>query len=169
MDFFTCCFTGHRPKGMPFGYDEESRLCGLIKDRIYVEIERHIELGVRRFVSGMAQGADIWCAEAVMDYKARRPEQDIRLTAVIPYAGQSSRWDINYKNRYFSILETADDVVLISKEYISGCMHQRNRYMVDNSTHLIAIYGGGTGGTKYTLDYARKRVLSVTIINPGRL
>ena len=96
MDFFTCCFTGHRPKGMPFGYDEESRLCGLIKDRIYVEIERHIELGVRRFVSGMAQGADIWCAEAVMDYKARRPEQDIRLTAV-----SYTHLDV-YKRQYIS-------------------------------------------------------------------
>ncbi len=169
MDCFTCCFTGHRPKGMPFGYDEKSPLCRLIKDRIYIEIKRHIELGVRCFISGMAQGADIWCAEAVAEHRTHRPELNIKLIAVIPYAVQALRWDANYKNRYFSILDAADDVVLISKDYTSGCMHQRNRYMVDISTHLIAVYGGGAGGTRYTLDYARKRGLAVTVINPGRL
>ena len=28
--FYTCCFTGHRPKGLPWGYNEKSELCGMV-------------------------------------------------------------------------------------------------------------------------------------------
>lgn len=38
--------------------------------------------------------------------------------------------------------------------------------MVDHATHLIAVYDGQPGGTKSTLDYARRKGLEITIIEP---
>ena len=38
--------------------------------------------------------------------------------------------------------------------------------MVDLATHLIAVYDGQKGGTKYTVDYAKKKGLFVSIIDP---
>ena len=40
-------------------------------------------------------------------------------------------------------------------------MHQRNRYMVDRSSLLIAAYDGTAGGTRYTVEYARSRGLQI--------
>ncbi len=44
--------------------------------------------------------------------------------------------------------------------YRSGIYHQRNRLMVDNSSLVIA-YSDGTGGSQYTVNYARKQGLGV--------
>ena len=38
--------------------------------------------------------------------------------------------------------------------------------MVDRSNTLIAVYGGGTGGTKNTIEYAQRRGLQIVTISP---
>ena len=46
-------------------------------------------------------------------------------------------------------------------------MHERNRFMADNSDVLIAVYDGSEkGGTAYTVNYAKKKGLDVIIIQP---
>ncbi|HJD05663.1 MAG TPA: hypothetical protein IAB72_02115 [Candidatus Onthoplasma faecipullorum] len=45
-------------------------------------------------------------------------------------------------------------------------MHERNRYMVNNSSMIIALYSGLPGGTKYTLNYTLKQGLIQIVINP---
>lgn len=47
------------------------------------------------------------------------------------------------QRRYRSILEQANDVVCVDREYTSDCMLKRNRYLVDHATVLLAIYDGG--------------------------
>lgn len=49
----------------------------------------------------------------------------------------ASVWEI-----YFSILEQADKVVYVSREYREGCMLKRNRYLVDHAACLLAVYNG---------------------------
>lgn len=45
-------------------------------------------------------------------------------------------------------------------------MLERNRFMVVNSSLMIALFNGIEGGTKSTIDYARKRGLEIIIIRP---
>jgi hypothetical protein len=45
-------------------------------------------------------------------------------------------------------------------------MARRNRYMADQASMIIAVFDGQPGGTRYTLNYAKKRGLSATIIMP---
>ena len=45
-------------------------------------------------------------------------------------------------------------------------MNLRNKYMVDNSDLLLAVWNGKKGGTANTVKYARKKEKEVVIINP---
>lgn len=76
----TCAFTGHRPSSYSFGYDEESYDCLKLKAILTSQIGALIQNGVRIFLSGMALGADIWCAEIVLMFQKEYP--DIQLIAV---------------------------------------------------------------------------------------
>ena len=47
------------------------------------------------------------------------------------------------------------------------CLHERNRKLVDEADHLIAVYDGKQpGGTRETIVYARRKGLDITIIEP---
>jgi len=46
-------------------------------------------------------------------------------------------------------------------------MQLRNKYMIEQSSLLIAIYNGSNGGTKQTIQYARQNKLNVIILNPN--
>lgn len=71
------------------------------------------------------------------------------------------------RERYSSILEQADEVVYVNREYREGCMLERNRYMVDHSSVLLAVYNGEwRGGTAMTVRYAKKMGRRVIILNP---
>ncbi|MPM58748.1 hypothetical protein SDC9_105581 [bioreactor metagenome] len=164
-----CCFSGHRPAKLSFGYDEEHPDCLRLKIRLLSLIDEMSKKGVTTFLTGMAQGVDIFAAEAVIDIRRTYPEDKIRLIAVIPYEGQADRWNEKYRERYFNILAKSDDVITLQHRYTDNCMLERDRYMVDSSAYLIAVYNGSKGGTKYTIDYAIKKGLDVTIINPNTL
>ena len=56
---------------------------------------------------------------------------------------------------YNRIMKAADKVVYTSQDYYNGCMHKRNRHLVDNSSLCICYLNSNTGGTAYTVDYAK--------------
>ena len=43
-------------------------------------------------------------------------------------------------------------------------MQKRNKYMVDNSDLIIAVFNGNSGGTKQTNDYAKSKNIEIIII-----
>ena len=56
---------------------------------------------------------------------------------------------------------------MVQRHYDRGCMLRRNRYMVDRSSRLIAVYDGLLlGGTMYTVSYAMKQGLKVVLLDP---
>ena len=166
---YNCCFSGHRPTKLPYGYDEEHPNCITLKLKLASEIEQMRKKGVTTFLTGMAQGPDIWCAELVLDLKHAYPDAEIQLIAVLPFEGQADRWHEAYRERYFSILARADDVFTLQAQYTKGCMQRRNRYLVDSSAHMIAVYSGKRGATQFTVDYAVQKGLDIVILNPDTL
>ena len=38
--------------------------------------------------------------------------------------------------------------------------------MINNSSLLIALFGGKSGGTKSTIDYAKKQGVKIVVITP---
>jgi len=56
------------------------------------------------------------------------------------------------------IIESCDNKSVLSNHYHRGCMDKRNRYMVDNSDVVIAIWNGSQhGGAWNTIQYAKRK------------
>lgn len=159
----TCCFTGHRPNKLPWRDDETDPRCLALKARLAAEVERAYEKGLRHFICGMAQGADFYFCEAVLALRDRQP--DVTLEAAIPCEEQAARWKERDRNRYYGLMGRCDFETMVQRHYDRGCMLRRDRYMVDRSSLLIAVYGGMLGGTMYTLAYAMKRGLEVVTLD----
>ena len=149
----TVCFTGHRPQNFAFGFDESHPDCVFLKQNIKNEIIRQINLGVDTFITGMALGTDIWAAELVISLKEEHPS--IRLVAAIPCPEQAKKWTPIQKKRYDDILSYCDEKIILSDHYHKACMHIRNKFMVDHSDKVIAVYNfSDEGGTASTVKYA---------------
>ena len=63
-------------------------------------------------------------------------------------------------------MDQCDLETLVQEEYTPDCMLRRNRYMVDHSAMVIAVYDGQSGGTRRTLEYAIRRQVPFVDIRP---
>ena len=160
----TCCFTGHRPSKLPWGKNEEDPRCIALKGRIQDAVDCAYEEGFRHFICGMALGCDFYFAEAVLDLKARY--SDVTLEAAIPCPTQADHWEEQDQQRYRALVAACDYETMVQHQYGPGCMQRRNRYMVDHSALVIAVYDDMPGGTRQTLEYALRRGLSFVDILP---
>ena len=161
--FYTCCFTGHRPNKLPWGYKEKGIRFLLLKNKLRKTIIKAIKNGYKYFISGMALGSYMICAEIVLKLKKKHP--NIELECAIPCINQTEKWLKDSIDRYNYILSKADNVTYVSnKPYFNGCMQKRNKYMIDNSSLLIAVYNGSSGGTKQTIELAKYSKLKICIL-----
>ena len=158
----TCSFTGHRPEKLPWRGDESDPRCLALKERLAAVVEDAYDKGMRHFLCGMARGADFYFCDAVLELRERR--SGVTLEAVIPCEEQAARWSERERERWFSLVERCDGETMLQHHYDKGCMLRRNRYLVDHSSMLIAVYDGMLGGTMYTLSYAMKRGLETVIL-----
>lgn len=163
--FLKICFTGHRPKALPWGYDEEKESCILFKNVMFAIIEKAILNGYTYFISGMALGIDMICAEIVL--KLKKKYKNVVLECAIPCLNQEKQWPLSEQERYKKILHKADIVHYVSKEeYSNSCMNDRNKYMVEQSDVVIAVWNGKPSGTGNTIRFAKENGCKVRIINP---
>lgn len=159
----TCCFTGHRPDRLPWGADEEDPRCLGLKARLADALEEEYRAGTRHFICGMARGADLYFAEAVLELRARLP--GVTLECARPCESQAHSWPREEQDRYQSILDRCDFETLIQHRYDRGCMARRNRYMVDHAARLIGVYDGvPKGGTAQTVLYALRKGLHLNLL-----
>ena len=158
----SCCFTGHRPMKLPWGMNERDPRCTALKLELAARLEAIYALGYRHFLCGMAIGCDMYFAEAVL--ALREVHGDVTLEAAIPFGDQPGRWDEAQRRRYNSLIDRADKVTVLQIGYTSDCMMQRNRYMVDRSSLLLACFDGRPGGTMNTILYAERSGVKTVII-----
>ena len=150
----SAAFTGHR------FYDFSQR--EFIQERLTSAISEAYDHGIRNFISGFALGIDLMAAQLVQSLKCNLPR--ISLTAAIPFKGQAERYNIYDKRVYRRLLELADKVIVLSDCYYPRCFLDRDEFMVENASYLIAYYDGREkGGTYYTVKKARAR--GIPIIN----
>ena len=146
-DKTTCCFSGHR--ALP-GENVET-----IRKELSVVIDEHIKKGYTRFISGGALGFDLMAARLVAE--KRKMNNEIRLIMILPCRDQHIKWSRRDKMKYEEILALADDVEYVCEKYCTGCMHLRNKVMVDSSQVVISYLTDCRGGTAYTVNYAKEK------------
>lgn len=63
------------------------------------------------------------------------------------------------------LLAICDEVTVLCDEYTPQCFFIRNRYLVDKSNWVLAVYDGRqTGGIFYTMQYAQKQYKEIQMI-----
>ena len=149
-----CCFTGHRPEKLTAPEN-------LVRRWLDEKIRTAVTEGYSTFITGMARGVDLWAGESVLQLKAGG--LPIHLVCASPYPGFEARWAEKWRSLYHKVLAEADDVVYICPSYSYDCFQKRNEWMIDHSSRVIAVYNGSSGGTKNTLDYARKHDCKVIL------
>ena len=112
------------------------------------------------FGAGGALGFDTLAALTVLRLREEFPQ--IRLILVLPCRNQTNGWREEDVQKYRWILSQADKAVWLNEEYTAGCMQERNRYLVDHSGTCVCFLTKKSGGTAYTVRYAKKARLAVT-------
>lgn len=156
MNDLICCFTGHRKI--------ERRHSLFIVPSLKRVLRKKYQQGFRIFRAGGALGFDTAAALSVLELQRELP--DIKLHLILPCKDQDSRWNEYDRKVYRSILSAADRITYAEEFYLPGCMHKRNRMLVDGAQCCIAYYNGlqtGKSGTEYTCGYALQK--NVELIN----
>lgn len=170
MNYQTCCCTGHRPQKFPFEYGGDNERFTAYLRELKSKIEYAINgLKITHFISGMALGVDLDFAEFVLYFRDTE-HKAVTLECAVPCPNQTTKWAEKDKARYNEILKRADTVTLLSDRYTRDCMLSRNRYMVDKSQMIIAVFNGiEQGGTWYTIKYAKSKNKTIEIIDLCKL
>ena len=158
-----CCFTGHRPNKLPWGTDETDPRCLALNEEIYARLEGIYASGIRYYYCGMALGCDSYFFRQLLRLREAHP--DIGIEAAVPCDTQSSSWTDSEKERYRYYLSCCTKVTYVQHTYTRGCMQKRNKYMVDNSSVVLACFNGTSGGTMSTILYAQRQGRPVIIID----
>ncbi len=151
-----CCFTGHREIS-----SEHRKALSVLLDGI---LNKLIARGFTEFRTGGALGFDTVVALKIIEKK--KTNKNIRLHLFLPCKEQADMWTVAARQIYLFTIENADEVTYISDKYTKGCMLQRNRSLVNGTALCIGYCMKPTGGTAYTLDYARaQNVHTVNIVS----
>ncbi len=152
----TCCFTGHRK----LGDVQNIEIIAKVKSAVSYLVSR----GVTNFRAGGALGFDTLASLAIISLRMDNP--DIRLILDLPYPAQSEGWSDKNKGYYEHIKRVADVVNYYGEnpknpKQAKELLLKRNRVLVDNSAYCICYLTKKSGGTAYTVDYAKKRGVEV--------
>ena len=135
--------TGHRPNKLG-GYADAVLEIQVGLAEGYLKKRRPKEV-----ISGLALGWDTaWAIAAI--------KLDLPVIAAIPFSGQESMWPAASKQRYLLIKSLCDKVKIVSEgAYAPWKMQVRNKWMVDNSDRVAALWDGSSGGTGNCVAYAQ--------------
>lgn len=142
----SCCFTGHREMSC----DNDK-----IKQKVRTEVLKLISIGVNIFYCGGAVGFDTLCGKVIAELKKDFPS--VKLYLALPCPQQNKYYTAAQNADYEFLKENSDKIYYASDHYHSGCMHLRNRFMVDLSHYVICYCNKNTGGTFYTVKYAAEK------------
>ena len=141
--------TGHRALNDDFNKQELKKL-----------LTKFVDKGFNIFLVGMALGFDTVCFQTLEEI---RKEHDLKIIACIPCLRQDYKFTIKQKQEYDRMLSSADEKIVLSEEYYSGCMQKRNKFMVDNCSGLLAYLKRDYGGTANTVRYAQKKGVPIIL------
>jgi len=151
--------TGHRPSNIG-GRVLIWPYCELMLDTARKGFNDILASGVDidRVIIGMAPGWDLACGRVAI-------ELGIPVTAAMPFTGSGDHLKRDTKSACDELLELADTVVYVSEgDYAVHKLFTRNRYIVENSDQILALWDGRIkSGTAHAVREANK--MSKPVIN----
>ena len=122
------------------------------------EILQAIADSYTTFLYGGALGVDAWAAEIVLRLRKNLP---LTLIAILPFPGYNA--DVT-ENSYRQTIAASDRILCVEPVRRMAALAARDRYMIDRSSRLIAVYDEHSrihSGTWRALCYARKKQLLI--------
>ena len=154
------CFSGHRPKNLAWGYNENHPDCKKLKEKLQKTILNLVNKGKTTFYCGLAEGFDLYVGEILIALKQQNFQ--IKIIGCLPCKDQAKYYHPASIDKYIKILASCDDLYYASSgHYFNGCTIKRNKYMVDNSSILVCYATSAFGGSASTLRYAMKKDLTI--------
>jgi len=158
------CATGHRPPKLG-GYHRHNPIMERVEQETVQLIWRAYQAGYRTFISGFAQGFDQLFAELIIRLRAKYPDTGVKLWAALPCRGQETPWPSAAQRHYHDLLDQTDfSYVVHDGPYTATCMQERNIWMVDESSLVIAAWNGSAGGTANCIQYAESLHRSILYV-----
>lgn len=136
------CGTGHRPHKLGgYGTDVKEELNNILMPWLST-------CGASEIISGGALGWDQALALAAWDL-------GIPVTLALPFDGFDSKWPKSSQEELLYLIKRADRVVNVCDSgYAPWKMQVRNKWMVDSSDKVLALWDGSDGGTANCVRYA---------------
>lgn len=150
-----CCFTGHRPEKLKI---PEDRLVLLLEE----EIRKAIAGGFTTYITGMAKGTDLIAGEIILRF--REQDDRLKLICALPHPSFGLHWGGGWTERFQRVLAAADLSRTICPSFSYVSYQVRNKWLVDHSSLVIGVFNGERGGTKNTLDYAKRTGVPCVVI-----
>ena len=169
MELHTCAVVGHRPTRFKWKYKENNNGCKRLKKRMQDQFVLLYEKGVRRFYVGGALGVDIWAGEIVLRLKEQPEYSDIELVVVMPYSGHDEQWDPRSRERLAFLIRHSAEHITVGKTAGRESYLQRNRYMVDQTNCLLAVYDNNKDPRSevfQAVNYAEEKNVPIILIHP---
>lgn len=183
-DTTSICFTGHRPNNPSMGgYDWDSSKNKLIQMKLREAIlmvtskKAHVEC-----ITGGALGVDQMAFALCYSLKQRPEGKNIdAIRLAIPFEKNYTKWRQADIERQIRHIKKADSVIFVDTlpeyyvpgsimgEYHRDKLDQRNKFMVDQSSIVIAVWDGKPSGTGNCVRYAREMNRSIIYIDPNTL
>lgn len=156
----TVAFTGNRDIITSTRITDRN-LSNVLRTELTNKLEECYLHGKTIYLSGMAVGWDLICAEEVLNLKLKYV--DVKLVAVIPFRGQEEKYINSDKQKYNMIINSADLVDIVSDgNYEMDVYHKRNDFLVAHASEFIAYHSGKMrSGTASTINKAKKAGLNV--------
>ena len=155
----TLSFTGHRPEKIA-GYKNDPQGCERgVREALREAVKMFYRHGYRRFMTGMADGVDLWAADEIIALREEGTMSEAEIVAVVPFVGHHRT--THHPELYQKVINAATTTIYVCGEYHHNCYALRNDYLVDHASALIAYWEGTPGGTQYTLRRARRNKLTV--------
>ena len=158
----TACFTGHRPEKIPF--DTGFKLFReVLTSIIYLHSYEAVARGYDTFLCGMQRGVDTWAGQQILRLKEVYPH--VRLICVSPFRKEIDQRSGADRSDYIELRDRCDEFIVLHDRYAQGCYQERNRFMVERSSLIIGAVADRKSGTGQTLNFARRKGLTVEEID----
>ena len=154
MENKAVCFTGHR--------DVPADKAEYVKEELKAVIKELADNGYTEFYAGGASGFDLIASYEVLEIKKER--KDIKLKLILPYKKEIRHYSSYDRYKQKILLELADSVEYLFERYLPGCFHTRNRKLVDSSSVCVAYLKKTSGGTYFTVNYAKEKGLKIIML-----
>lgn len=162
-----CAILSCDPMSFPWGYDEEDERCTALKLILLNRITILRSEGVIEFAVVIDSGVGLYAAEIINSLRENDP--DMKLTCIVPWEEQATKWTPELRERYFNEQAKCSDVKMISGRWTADCEVSAMLTAVDMAGTVLAVTAQESITMPVAVHYAQRLHRQVAVIDSGRI